>query len=410
MIIFGDPAYSPLGARHMNMRFQNVTGNDVNIEVDADPDAAATVWANYYGGSYNDYLDSQEDFNATQWLKQTAYATTVFGLQWILEKNRIDDRAEKFAEMREAIVACGDAFCDEAEALLDTLDENAPSTPQAAEYVPVDCCEVFRDTIECNIQNSDLAEELADLINSKHLEKDIERMVFIDNKYQEKADLISCQIADLLNGKLPISDQVENAEDSCGRSMYAGSLGGACRTRRQDLGISELRANREGFERELAFRQSNDRISPIERQFDMRSTHKNPAQAMQWALLQAELIQQSLQNVYNLAAVPDPTIFDRINARLAKATTCMNTCLAAATTRSNEVLNLNAFAQPLISSIASGVRGLTGYGINSMSSWGNQVQQQQVATPMSYQQYSMSGMDKIPSQWGYNNYVGNFGG
>jgi len=379
MIFFGDPATNPLGARCVNMRFQVASSNSNNT-YETDYEEAAQVWADYYGGSYNDYLASQQGFNAGQWLEQATYATTVFGLQWILEKNRIDDRAEKFEEMREAIVACGDAFCDEAEELLNTLDENAPSTPQAAEYVPVDCCEVFRDTIACNIQNCDLAEELADLVNSKHLEKDIERMMFIDNKYQEKADLISCQVADLLNGKLPTSDQVESAEDSCGRAMYAGSLGGACRTRRQDLGISELRANREGFERELAFRQSNDRISPIERQFDLRSTHKNPAQAMQWALLQAELIQQSLQNVYNLAAVPDPTIFDRINARLAKTTTNLNTCLAAATTRSNEVINLNAFAQPLISTIASGVQGLTGVGINSFNNQNSQLQQQQVAT------------------------------
>jgi len=93
---------------------------------------------------------------------------------------------------------------------------------------------------------------------------------------------------------------------------------------------------------------------------------KNPAQAMQWELLQAELLQQSLQNVYNLAAVPDPAIFQKVQARLAKCSTRLNAEMTAAMLRPTDVANLNAFAQPLIQSIGQGLGGLFGVGVNSL--------------------------------------------
>jgi len=304
--------------------------------------------------------------NAFNWQQDLLYPAIVMAANWWFEEQRNDDRDDLFATMRSLSQTALDDYVTCIDTTMAKWEAKAPQTPDAAEYIPVNCCTIYAQTIACNLGLMSQADNLIASITEFHTLQALQRAMFIDGKWQEKNDLIICQIHGLLEGRLPISDHMENFTDSCERAAMVGGLGGSQQSRRQDLGISELRARREGFENEITLRQSYARdIAPLERMGDIRSMLKDPKLAVELAQLQAVLKQNSDQNKFNLAAIIDPTIADRMAAELTKCTAVLQGGLNKALLQNMSLPNFQQYAQPLINGIAKGVSGAFGESISN---------------------------------------------
>ena len=341
--------------------------NSQDINVDADPDDAVSAWIAAWGlgGPLQLAHAAQNSFD---WVRQLLIPGVQAAANILLINKQRSDYDEIADDRRQDIDVAIEQFCICVDSVMDAWDEGAPKTPEAAEYVPVDCCDEYLETVCCNLKNMGKSQEYIDAINRFHNQQAITRQVLIDGKYEEKALLMSCQIADLAAGKVGIDTTFESLDDSVEVANATGSLGGACRSRRQDLGVTKLRLQREAFDRELQFRQSQQQIFPTGSLADIRDMMKRPEQAMQWALLQAQLIQNSLQNKFNLDAVGDPTIAERTLARLTNCNAKLQGNLSKALVRSEFVANYAGLLQPAISGVAQGIGSLANGAFNGQES------------------------------------------
>ncbi len=235
--------------------------------------------------------------------------------------------------------------------------ENAfPDVPQAAEYVPIDACCIQRATIECNISLTGRSDDYVRAVNRLHEQNDIIRAVVFDPRFLVNMDLQSMTIQDLLRGRLPVDDVMEIVTDNAEFAAMTGRIGNTRQMLLRDLGISRLRAQSLG-RREFREMHSHisSAISPNSRQADIREMMQTPAQRIALALTQAQLIQQSLQNVYNRDAQKDPYRMAELQTKIQRTLLKLQFEANKAALVNQFVPNYAAMLQPQIQAVAGAI-------------------------------------------------------
>lgn len=228
-----------------------------------------------------------------------------------------------------------------------------PSVPEAALYDPVVIQGVQADHIESNIKDLGRASRWGRCIARLHAQNDRIRMTLLDPRWVINMDLSSMTIGDLLRGKIATGDLMEVMTDTAEAALITGRVGAnraattrnitAERLRRQAAGRNELARKAEMMER----------VSPSKRMPDLRDMLRTPQQRLAFELTQAQLVQNSLQNVNNRNAEAPPWRMARLQLKLQRMVDRLKWKAAKASMFNDFVPNYAAILQPAINSILS---------------------------------------------------------
>lgn len=412
---------NPLGVRYSGQRFQNVTGN--SLDVNYDPIESTNAWINSYSpgslGSTNnqtgEYTEGKDGGNLWKrdeaWRKyqaeQNRFSFTrsflVPGLQAAanlsLLKWQQDQYKSSGKEAQAIIEQTLSDYCDCIESQMDDILDAYPKIPKAARYIPPDACREQHDTICCNIDSILKNEEFIKLMDFFHIDQHVNRVKTLDREFVCKLESYNKGIKDLLLGRIDNDTLMETMTDSNELACATGRIGNNCRQSHIDLGITSLRMKelgRDRFERAASLWQQ---ISPVEKLGDIRLMTFTPQQKMGWALTISQLVQNSLQNEYNMEAAGDPAKMAQIQIRLQK---CLQTLLVAqgkANAISQFVPNYAAILQPQISSFTQGIGSF-------FNNWNSQPQKPPRAIIVEPQvnnsviPYNQAREDYLLRQWG----------
>jgi len=203
--------------------------------------------------------------------------------------------------------------------LADNFDNAFPDVPEAAEYVPVDVCCIQGSTVECNISHTARADEWVRNVNRLHEQNDLIHLLSMCPDFLVNLDILNKSVQELMRGILPVGDVVEILNDNAEQAALYGRIGSTRKTTARDLGISKLRLQAAG-RREMREHGTwlNNSVSPQQRQLSIKDMMVAPQDRINWALAQAQLIQNSLQNKNNMLAQKEPYKMARIQLRMQK--------------------------------------------------------------------------------------------
>ena len=203
--------------------------------------------------------------------------------------------------------------------LFDNFNEAFPDIPEAAEYVPVDVCCVQGSTVECNISHTARADTWVRNVNRLHEQNDLIHLLSMCPDFLVNLDILNKSVQELMRGILPVGDVVEVLNDNAEQAALYGRIGSTRKTTARDLGISKLRLQAAG-RREMREHGTwlNNSVSPQQRQLSIKDMMIAPQDRINWALAQAQLIQNSLQNKNNMLAQKEPYKLARIQLRMQK--------------------------------------------------------------------------------------------
>lgn len=257
-------------------------------------------------------------------------------------------------EQREVLDLSLDNYAARLNNIMGDLKEAYPSVPKAARYVPVNPCQEQREVIECNIEATSRAYEWANCVNRLNDQQAIARAVMFDPKWVKNIDLHAMTIGDLLRGKfpVPVSPVLADADEQAALIARMGDIGFVS-SRMTGLSVGRSRATgRREFIQEADMMET---LSPQSRQVDLRDMMETPAQRIALALSQAQLIQNSLQNVLNQNAQKPPHRLARISAKLERAINLLQLEGSKASMIGTHVPNYVSILQPQISAITNSV-------------------------------------------------------
>lgn len=239
----------------------------------------------------------------------------------VLQKQK-EDYDEISLKMRSILQDAISDYMDYTDSLIsgplaDNFNSAFPDVPEAAEYVPVDVCCVQGSAIECNISHTARADAWVRDVNRLHEQNDLIHLLSMCPDFLVNLDILNKSVQELMRGILPVGDVVEVLTDNAEQAALYGRIGSTRKTTARDLGISKLRAQAAG-RREMREHGTwlNSSVSPQQRQLSIKDMMLSPQDRVNWALAQAQLIQNSLQNKNNMLAQKEPYKMARIQLRL----------------------------------------------------------------------------------------------
>lgn len=325
-----------------------------------------------YGELYNQtWADTVTANNQFSWVNHLLVpaaqaAANITLLNW--QKDQHDENAD---EAQAIIEQSLEAFCECIEANLPDFLDAYPRTPEAAKYVAPDLCKEQQDAICCNINSLLKSKEFIKLLDMFHIDQHVKRMKTFDMDFVCKLRSYNDGIKQLLGGFIGQETILETLTDEAELAAATGRIGNLCRGSRVSLGLTKLRMEelgRDRFERAAAMW---NQISPVDKLGDARTMMVTPQQRTAWAITLSQLVQNSLQNEYNIAASGDPAKMAQLQTKLQK---CLQTLIVEqgkASAVNQFVPNYAGILQPQINSITQGIgssitAGLNGFGNNSI--------------------------------------------
>jgi hypothetical protein len=306
--------------------------------------AAATI---YTGGRITT--------NALAWVQSLAVAgLQVAALKALLDrqKGHYDDIANQQIGFVEQAV--NDYLLTLNNDLLPSFPDAFPDVPQAAPYVPVDVQLVgFNQMVE-NLANIAKTEEYTVRVNHLARYNYLARMAILSPGFLNNIQQAAYQIGDLLHGRMPTGDVVEILTSQAEQDCLTGRIGASHKTTHRNLGISRLRAQAVG-RNELAkhAQMLNNDVSPISAEATIHQQMISPANRLALAIQESQLIQQSLQNIYNTAAQKAPYKLAQVNAK-------MQAAIARLTYSANKGNMVNQFVPNYAAVFGPALQSLTG--------------------------------------------------
>lgn len=201
--------------------------------------------------------------------------------------------------------------------LIPSMVDAYPDVPQAAEFVPVNAAQTTFDLMVENIANQPKGYEMIDAMNNFQRLSYRARLFLWSPLSAECITLEGVQIKALLQGKIPQDDVMEVFTDVQDNAFATGRIGNMGRQTAAALGLTKLRmqaGGREALHNHLAG--LNAHVSPIAAEARLEDYLHKPANRLGFALQQAELVQQSLQNLYNTRAQKPPYKMGQLIARM----------------------------------------------------------------------------------------------
>ncbi len=261
-----------------------------------------------------------------------------------------------FREQRSLVDIALERYVSCINGLVPLIDDAYDEVPQAAEYVPVNPSEIVGNTMVENLSNLPGAESYASCVNRLHEQQAIFRAIALDPRFVHSADLYSVSVNDLLRGVLSKSDTMNVMTDVAESAALNGRIGGVAHLTRRSLGMTMHEAQRQG---RAEFRQwlgtMNQDILPVSRQANLLTMAQTPQEAIGLALTQAQLIQNSLQNVFNQQARKPPARMAKLQLEIDKCVNQLSANMAKVSLTNTFVPNFAAALQPAINAGAQAI-------------------------------------------------------
>ena len=192
---------------------------------------------------------------------------------------------------------------------------------------------------------------------------------------------------------MPVDSAVDVTKNRAENDLIAGRVGNSCGTTMRDFGIARISAQERGLSRMDQMANLVQKISPHERRMSIQDMMVRPEYRLGLALSQHQLIQKSLQNVYNLEAQGNPASSAKLAVRLQKIGTSLQFCAQKASLLNAFVPDFASILQPQIKSITG---ALLGNGTNTNPNAGNPNPQQyssKAQVPVDYSKENGGGPD-----------------
>lgn len=236
------------------------------------------------------------------------------------QKSQYDDIEDRRVGYLDAAVADWSRCID---SLLDDIKDATDDVPEPAMYQPVTPAGEQFDAIQNNNEMMHHAHTYARNIGRNNLEVDIARAITLNSRYYQMNEITWVSINDLLKGELPIGVTVQSLTRSAGETFSTGRLGRHHGHYRRNMGILDyqLQKSARAEQRDERASQANH-VSQLARQGDLREMMQTPQQRVGYAIQQAQLIQNSLQNAHNACARKAPFLQQQVQVKLQQ---CQNT-------------------------------------------------------------------------------------
>lgn len=263
------------------------------------------------------------------------------------------------------------------------------SVPEWAPYVPVDITQSQADTIAGNQQNLAAAIALSNDTNKSIWENDLNRVRTLTPGYDQSVANLSAEIGARLRGQTTLGDTWSNLiGDRAEISAALGTPGTQQPALAKDLGLKQQDLFNSGASMFTQWLDTaNQSISPISNQMRPQQMMFTPQERLSADLSQAQLVQQSNQSGYNLAAMPDPaaagTFYAQMNA--------LGTSASAAAGPAPTVVPSGSSAGSALSSVGQmlmGYGGTMGRQATQQTGPSGGIQYQQSYNPYGYGQPS----------------------
>lgn len=243
--------------------------------------------------------------------------------------------------------------------LLPTFKDAFPDVPQAAPYTLVNTEKVVFDQMVENIRNLPQTEEYITRVGYLQRTNFIARLALLSPGFLQNLQYTSYQIRDLLEGKLSVGDIVEITTDSAELAQITGRIGAGGKTTLRNLGISRMRAQAAGRAALVDhLRMINQDISPLGTEPTLDQQMINPANRLALAIQETQLMQNSLQNIYNTAAQKPPTRLAELQAKLQAAIARLTWSANKGNMTNQFVPNYAAVFGPSLQSLTSSIGNL----------------------------------------------------
>lgn len=225
------------------------------------------------------------------------------------------------------------------------------AVPEAALYEPVDSAAVQATAVEDNIRDLGRASRWGQCIGRLHAQNDRIRMALLDPRWVVNMDLHSMTLGDLFRGKMAPGDLMEVMTDTAEAALATGRIGGVRAATTRNIAAERLRRQARARKELLAKADMMANVSPSNRMPDLREMLRTPEQRIAYELTQAQLVQNSLQNLFNRRAQAPPWRAARLQLQLTKAQERLKSRAMKAQLFNQYVPNYAAILQPMISSL-----------------------------------------------------------
>lgn len=329
----------------MTTREQNQASNDMGGKASGEHTAAALIYstANKFSWAKNLVMPGVQ---AAAMITLLQRQKSLYEEQAGQQRRVIDLAFDYYSDRLDSIIAGGE------------LEQAYPDVPQAAEYVPVDPCAEQQRGIDCNGENLSAANSWAQCINRLHEQADLTRAVVLDPRWLVNMDMYSIQVGDLLQGTIRPDGLMETMTDVAEEALASGRVGGVRRATTRALALERLRRVRLGQRELRAEAEFINRISPQKRQADIREMMVTPQQRLSLALTQAQLVQNSLQNLFNRNAQKPSSSMERLKLKLDQAVQVMKLQAMKANLFNTYVPNYATVLQPQIDEVSKRFQSL----------------------------------------------------
>lgn len=293
--------------------------------------------------------------NKSNWAKNLLLA----GAQAAANIKIVERQKEQYEDISKDRVklinaALGD-YTDRINALLPDFPNAYPDVPQAAEYVPIDPCAEQLGLIECNIGKTSKAHSWASVVSRYQAQTAYTRLVVLDPRWYTNMEMFALTVGQLLRGEIPQGDMMEVMTESAEVSLATGRMGGNGRSLRRSLMVKRLQIQQAGRDALKSEAGLMARVSPTSKMASAADMMTTPAQRISLALTQAQLVQNSLQNLFNANAQKPPYKLAQLNLRLEAAINRLQYAASKASMVNSFVPNYAAILQPQINALSSTV-------------------------------------------------------
>lgn len=302
------------------------------------------------------YVAGRIATNVLSWAKTATIAFAQIALtKWMINQqehaaDRVSDR--QIATVEHAI----NVFLEDLNENIIPLFQGAyPDVPAAARLVPVSPqMEAFQQMMD-NITNAPKTQEYVIAANQYHRANYFARMAFLSPGFQANVRLSATQVTSMIRGEVPISDVMEVLADVNERAAMVGRLGSTRVVTIATLGITRLRMEKAGRDELLKHVEMLEKVSPVASEVLFDELSIKPAARLAFAVQQAQLLQNDLQNLNNQLAQKAPYKLAILQTELQKAIAVLTLDAGKASMRNDFVPNFPALFAPAIKSVVDGI-------------------------------------------------------
>lgn len=279
-------------------------------------------------------------------------AAQIATLKWMIDRQESmwDHVAAKQIKSVEVAV---DEFARSVDSLLPTFKDAYPDVPVAARYVRVSPQEEqFQQMID-NILNAPKTAEYMTAANHWHRVNYQARIEFSSPGFIQNLTLHMKQITSLMRGQLPVDEAVGVTADVAENAAMLGKIGNTRMLSAAALGIRRLQVQQLGRDEMSRRLQWLQQMSPVESEVTLDDLMVKPERRLLFALEQAQILQNDLQNANNAAAQKPPHKMAELQTKLQRTVAMLTFNANKASMQNQFVPNFPAIFGPAINNLTS---------------------------------------------------------